>query len=99
MRSERGNHQQFNVHFPRRLRRRSAYISLTGGAFTTDFIRSIVRNEQRVSLEEAHYRLSALPAHAAGIRDRGILREGAAADVVVYDLKRLDIEGQTRSAK
>ena len=64
----------------------------TGGAFTTDFIRWMVRDEQRVSLEEAHYRLSALPAHAAGFRDRGILREGAAADVVVYDLKGLDIE-------
>ena len=64
----------------------------TGGAFTTDFLRWMVRDENRVSLEEAHYRLSALPAHAAGFRDRGILREGAAADVVVYDLKRLDIE-------
>jgi N-acyl-D-aspartate/D-glutamate deacylase len=52
----------------------------------------MVRDEQRVSLEEAHYRLSALPAHAAGFRDRGILREGAWADVVVYDLKHLDIE-------
>jgi N-acyl-D-amino-acid deacylase len=64
----------------------------TGGAFTTDFLRWMVRDENRVTLEEAHYRLSALPAHAAGFRDRGILREGAAADVVVYDLKRLDIE-------
>ena len=64
----------------------------TGGAFTTDFLRWMVRDENRVSLEEAHYRLSALPAHAAGFKDRGILREGAAADVVVYDLKRLDIE-------
>ncbi len=64
----------------------------TGGAFTTDFLRWMVRDEQRVSLEEAHYRLSALPAHAAGFRDRGILREGAWADVVVYDLKHLDIE-------
>jgi len=64
----------------------------TGGAFTTDFLRWMVRDENRVSLEEAHYRLSALPAHAAGFKDRGVLREGAAADVVVYDLKRLDIE-------
>ncbi len=64
----------------------------TGGAFTTDFLRWMVRDENRVSLEEAHYRLSALPAYAAGFKDRGILREGAAADVVVYDLKRLDIE-------
>ena len=58
----------------------------TGGAFTTDFLRWLVRDEQKITLEEAHYRLSALPAHAAGFRDRGVLREGAAADVVVYDL-------------
>src|SRR3989442_13966491 len=64
----------------------------TGGAFTTDFLRWLVRDEQRITLEEAHYRLSALPAHAAGFRDRGVLREGAAADVVVYDLKDLKVE-------
>ena len=64
----------------------------TGGAFTTDFLRWLVRDEQRVTLEEAHYRLSALPAHAAGFKNRGTLREGAHADVVVYDLKGLDIE-------
>ena len=53
-----------------------------GGAYTTDFLRWLVRDEQRITLEEAHYRLSALPAHAAGFRDRGTLREGQAADVV-----------------
>ena len=60
-----------------------------GGAFTTDFLMWLVRDEPRISLEEAHYRLSALPAHAAGFRDRGVLREGAAADVVVYRLEEL----------
>jgi N-acyl-D-amino-acid deacylase len=63
-----------------------------GGAFTTDFLAWLVRDEQKLTLEEAHYRLSALPAHAAGFRDRGVLREGLAADVVVYDLKDLAIE-------
>ncbi len=63
-----------------------------GGAFTTDFLAWLVRDERKITLEEAHYRLSALPAHAAGFRDRGVLREGAAADVVVYDLDRLGIE-------
>ena len=64
----------------------------TGGSFTTDFLRWMVRDEPRVTLEEAHYRLSAVPAHAAGFRDRGVLPEGAWADVVVYDLNGLDIE-------
>jgi N-acyl-D-aspartate/D-glutamate deacylase len=64
----------------------------TGGAFTTDFLRWMVRDEQKITLEEAHYRMSALPAHAAGFKDRGVLREGAWADVVVYDLKNLGIE-------
>ena len=38
--------------------------------------------------------MSALPAHAAGFKDRGVLREGAAADVVVYDLDELAIDPQ-----
>ena len=40
-----------------------------------------MRDEGKVTLEEAHYRLSNLAAHAAGFKDRGVLREGAAADV------------------
>jgi N-acyl-D-aspartate/D-glutamate deacylase len=64
----------------------------TGGAWTTDILSWLVRDEQKFTLEEAHYRMSALAAHAAGFRDRGVLREGAAADVVVYEMEELDIE-------
>ena len=64
----------------------------TGGAYTTDFLTWLVRDEGVVTLEEAHFRLSALAAHAAGFRDRGVLREGAAADVVVYDMEELAID-------
>jgi N-acyl-D-aspartate/D-glutamate deacylase len=64
----------------------------TGGAYTTDFLTWLVRDEKVLTLEEAHYRLSNLPAHAAGFRDRGVLREGAAADVVVYDMDELAID-------
>jgi N-acyl-D-amino-acid deacylase len=62
---------------------------LTAGSYTTDTLAWLVRDEERLTLEEAHYKLSYLPARAAGFRDRGFLREGAPADVVVYDLARL----------
>ena len=61
----------------------------TGGRYPTEFLSRIVREEQMCSLEHAHWRLSALPAHCAGFRDRGTLVDGAPADVVVYDLDRL----------
>jgi N-acyl-D-aspartate/D-glutamate deacylase len=66
----------------------------TGGAWPTDFLKWLVRDEEKLTLEEAHFRLSALPAHAAGFRDRGVLREGAAADIVVYDMEELDMDPQ-----
>src|SRR5262249_15755560 len=56
----------------------------TGGAFTTDFLRWLVRDEQKITLEEAHYRPSALPAHAAGFPDRGGLPRGGGARGGVY---------------
>jgi N-acyl-D-amino-acid deacylase len=63
-----------------------------GGSYTTDFLLWLVRDEKKISLEEAHFRLSTLPAHAAGFRDRGMLREGAPADVVVYELESLQVQ-------
>ena len=62
---------------------------LVGGAYTTDFLTWLVRDTQKLTLEEAHYRLSTLPAHAGGFKDRGYLREGMAADIVVYDFDNL----------
>jgi N-acyl-D-aspartate/D-glutamate deacylase len=40
-------------------------------------------------VEQAHQKLAWLPARAAGLRDRGALVEGMAADVIVYDLSRI----------
>jgi N-acyl-D-amino-acid deacylase len=45
-----------------------------------------------MSLEEAHWRLSFVPAWIIGLQGRGLLREGMAADLIVYDLQRLRIE-------
>ena len=61
----------------------------TAGVYPTDMLTWLVRDEGLVSLEEAHFKLSYLPAFAGGFRDRGFLREGAPADIVVYDLEKL----------
>ena len=64
---------------------------LTFGAYPTDLLSWLVRDEKVLTLEEAHYKLSYLPAHFGGFRDRGFLREGAPADIVVYDLDKLKL--------
>jgi N-acyl-D-amino-acid deacylase len=46
-----------------------------------------VRDEKVISLEEAVRRMSSLPAQKFGLKDRGILREGFAADIVVFSEK------------
>ncbi len=55
------------------------------GAYPTDLLEWMVREEGLISAEQAHYGLSRLPAHMCGLGDRGILRENAPADVVIYD--------------
>jgi N-acyl-D-aspartate/D-glutamate deacylase len=64
---------------------------LTAGRFPTEFLTKHVREHHTLSLEDAHWRLSALPAYCAGFTDRGLLQEGQAADIVVYDFDRLAI--------
>jgi N-acyl-D-aspartate/D-glutamate deacylase len=63
---------------------------LTSGCYGTEYIARYVRDHGFTTLEQAHWRLSGLPAHCAGFTDRGTLREGAAADIIVYDLDTLD---------
>lgn len=69
---------------------------VTTGRFPTDLLGYWVREENIMSLEEAHWRLSGLAAQAAGIKGRGWLQEGMAADLVVYDLDELDSLPQER---
>jgi N-acyl-D-amino-acid deacylase len=64
---------------------------LTAGRFPTEGIIKYTREYGWLSLEDIHWRLSALPAFIAGFKDRGFLREGAPADMVVYDLAGLAV--------
>ena len=44
-----------------------------------------VRERRVLTLEDAIRRMTSLPARTFGFKDRGVLREGAAADVLVFD--------------
>ncbi len=46
-----------------------------------------VREEKIISLEEAIRRMTSLPAQKFNLKDRGLLKEGMAADIVVFDEK------------
>ena len=69
---------------------------VTTARYPTELLSLWVREHGIMSLEEAHWRLSAYPAQAAGLKDRGVIREGAPADVIVYDYDRLDSGPQER---
>ncbi len=49
------------------------------------FLGQLVRDEKLVDLPEAIRRMTGLPATVFGLHDRGVLAEGRAADVVVFD--------------
>ncbi len=60
------------------------------------FVRRIekyVLAEQALSLEQAIHAATGLPAAVLGLPDRGVLRAGAVADVIVFDLARVHETG------
>ncbi len=52
-----------------------------------------VREEQVISLEEAIYKLTGLPANNLKLKKRGSLKEGFYADVVVFDANTIKANG------
>ncbi len=64
---------------------------LTAGRYPTETLCKVVREHGMISLEEAHWRLSALPAQVAGFQDRGVLQKGAPADIIAYDFDTLRV--------
>jgi N-acyl-D-amino-acid deacylase len=65
------------------------------GAYTwaSWFWRFMVRDERLLSPEDAIHRLTGQPAERIGLGDRGVLREGARADVVAFDPARFADRG------
>jgi N-acyl-D-aspartate/D-glutamate deacylase len=63
-----------------------------GFGFGTFLISYWVRQRQIMPMEEAIRKLTFMPASIFGIRDRGLLRPGMAADVFVFDPAAIELE-------
>jgi N-acyl-D-aspartate/D-glutamate deacylase len=61
------------------------------GKYPTVMLTKWVRDEGRLTLEEAHWRLSHMSAAAIGLDGIGTLQMGMPADIVVYDLANLAV--------
>jgi N-acyl-D-aspartate/D-glutamate deacylase len=68
-------------------------LSFVGADYTTRLLTDWVPDV--ISLEQAVARLTSMPAAVHGFADRGVIREGAAADLVLFDPTRLRV-GATR---
>jgi N-acyl-D-aspartate/D-glutamate deacylase len=58
---------------------------MCGAPYTTSFLADTLRGRQLISLERCVQLMTQAPAHLFGLRDRGELRPGAYADVVMFD--------------
>lgn len=54
------------------------------------FLSEYVRDRHLLSVEEAIRRMSALPAEVLGLKQRGLVKKGYYADLVVFQLERLE---------
>jgi N-acyl-D-amino-acid deacylase len=56
-----------------------------GWGSATRILGHYVREQKLLSLEEAIRKMTSFPAQAVGLKDRGLLKEGFAADLVLFD--------------
>jgi N-acyl-D-aspartate/D-glutamate deacylase len=68
---------------------------MCGAPYTTRFLADCIRGRQLVSLEQAVRMMTSAPAALFGLKDRGVIREGAIADLVVFDPATVGSEDAT----
>jgi N-acyl-D-aspartate/D-glutamate deacylase len=68
---------------------------MCGAPYPTRFLADCLRGRQLVSVEQAIRMMTSAPAELFGLRDRGVLRVGACADIVVFDPDLIDSEPAT----
>ncbi len=69
---------------------------LCDAVFSTHLLEYWVREKQTLSLEKAVWRLTGQPAEVFGLRDRGRIAPGFAADLVAFDPDRIGVEPMER---
>jgi N-acyl-D-aspartate/D-glutamate deacylase len=63
---------------------------MCGAPYTTSFLADSLRGRQLVSLERCVQLMTQAPARLFGLRDRGEVREGFRADLVLFDPTTVD---------
>ncbi len=58
---------------------------MSGAPYTTSWLHDCLHGKSLTTLEETIHHITQVPAELFGLRDRGILREGWFADIVVFD--------------
>ena len=61
----------------------------TGSTWPVYWLMFWIRDREIMSLEQAHYKMSTMPAWLADFKDRGALQVGNWADIMVYNLDEL----------
>jgi N-acyl-D-aspartate/D-glutamate deacylase len=63
---------------------------MCGAPYPTRFLADCIRGRQLISIERAVQLMTSAPAELFGLRDRGVLREGALADIFIFDPATVD---------
>jgi N-acyl-D-aspartate/D-glutamate deacylase len=62
-----------------------AHLDMMSGASYSTFVVGNAVRDDHITIEEAVHLLSDVPARLYGVKDRGSIREGAHADVIIFD--------------